>query len=256
MSRILASTNVNTLILNEVTNKYYLYSQSSKYIISITDNDCQSKQISNTEIFQNTEYIGNIFEGEFNPLEFYSLGSSQSKIYLRCTQLSNEIIMYGKIDNDVGFYFLEKDLMLNLGINCDVEDSFYCKKIDNSVYICVYLCNNKINVHFFAYATPEANANGNCEIKNISAHDGDEVVQVYAHAKSTRIQRPEIQLCAFERLPVRAGEIKNFSAFIPFSEFEIYDVSREKFCLETGDFDILIGTSSADIAATLPFVVE
>jgi len=160
-------TDVNTLILNEETNKYYLYTKSSQYIISITDNDCQSKQISNTEIFQNTEYIGNIFEGVFNPLEFYSLGSSQSKIYLRCTQLSNEIIIYGKIDNDVGFYFLEKDLMLNLGINCDVEDSFYCNKIDNSVYICVYLCNNKINVHFFAYATPEANANGNCEIKNI-----------------------------------------------------------------------------------------
>ena len=160
-------TNVNTLILNDVTNKYYLYSQSSQYIISITDNNCQSKAISDTEIFQDTGYICNIFEGEFNPLDFYSLGADQSKIYLRCAQSTNEIIIYGKINNDAGFYFLEQAFMLNLGISCEIEDYFFCKKLDHSVYICVYLCNNKINVHFFAYVTPEANANGNCEIKNI-----------------------------------------------------------------------------------------
>ncbi|MBE6875913.1 MAG: beta-glucosidase [Ruminococcus sp.] len=87
----------------------------------------------------------------------------------------------------------------------------------------------------------------NCQIKNTSDTDGDEVVQVYAHAKSTRIQRPEVQLCAFARMHIKAGETAEFSEIIPFEEFEIYDVSRERFCLEDGDFDILVGASCTDI---------
>ncbi len=87
----------------------------------------------------------------------------------------------------------------------------------------------------------------NCEIRNISETDGDEVVQVYAHAKSARIQRPEMQLCAFARMHIKSGETAEFSEIIPFEELEIYDVSREKFCLEDGNFDILVGASCADI---------
>ena len=86
-----------------------------------------------------------------------------------------------------------------------------------------------------------------CEIRNASEFDGDEVVQVYAHAKSTRIQRPEVQLCAFARMHIKARETAEFSEIIPFEELEIYDVSREKFCLEEGDFDILVGASCVDI---------
>ncbi|MBR4318814.1 MAG: glycoside hydrolase family 3 C-terminal domain-containing protein [Oscillospiraceae bacterium] len=86
-----------------------------------------------------------------------------------------------------------------------------------------------------------------CQVQNCSERDGDEVVQIYFHAKSTRIQRPDIQLCAFERIFIKAGETASFSQIIPFAEFEIYDVSREIFCLEEGDFDIFVGASSKDI---------
>ena len=86
-----------------------------------------------------------------------------------------------------------------------------------------------------------------CDIQNISAIDGDEVVQVYAYAESNRIQRPLKQLCAFARMHIKAGEIKKFDRLIPFSELEIYDVSREKFCLEDGDYTLLIGASSEEI---------
>ena len=86
-----------------------------------------------------------------------------------------------------------------------------------------------------------------CNIKNISALDGDEVVQVYARAESGRIQRPQIQLCAFERMHLKAGETRKFEALIPFEEFEIYDVSREIFSLEDGDFTLFIGASCKDL---------
>ena len=86
-----------------------------------------------------------------------------------------------------------------------------------------------------------------CQIQNISELDGEEVPQIYFHAESDRIQRPQIQLCAFERIFIKAGETVSFKQIIPLEEFEIYDVSREKFCLEDGDYTISVGASSKDI---------
>ena len=160
-------TEINTLILNEETNKYYIYTQSSQYLISISDSNCQSKDISQMQFPETNKYYGSIFEGEFNPSYFYVSSSGQSKTNLRCQQLNNEIIIYSKTENDIGFYYVENKKTVNLDINCDIDDYFSCSKIDNSVYFCIYLCHRQINVNFFAYVTPLANSQGNCEIKNI-----------------------------------------------------------------------------------------
>lgn len=88
------------------------------------------------------------------------------------------------------------------------------------------------------------------KITNTSGRDGDEVVQVYAHALSERIPRPLKQLCAFARLHIAAGETALFDETVPFRELEIYDVSRERFCLEEGDFELMVGASSGDIRLT------
>lgn len=85
------------------------------------------------------------------------------------------------------------------------------------------------------------------EITNTSDRNGDEVVQVYAHALSERIPRPLKQLCAFARLHIGAGETVVFDETVPFRELEIYDVSGERFCLEEGEFELMLGASSGDI---------
>ena len=82
-------------------------------------------------------FIGSIYEGEFIPENFYQLSGSQSKKNLRCKQLNNEIILYGKIEEDAGFYFMKKNLMVNLGIYCSIKDIFYCNKIDNGIEKCI-----------------------------------------------------------------------------------------------------------------------
>jgi hypothetical protein len=65
-------------------------------------NNCQSKEISNLDLGEDIKYIGSIFEGEFDPEEFYYLTSgNQQKTNLRCAQLSNEIIIYGKKDKRI-----------------------------------------------------------------------------------------------------------------------------------------------------------
>lgn len=85
------------------------------------------------------------------------------------------------------------------------------------------------------------------QVTNTSDRDGDEVVQLYAHAKSDRIPRPVKQLIAFERVRIQAGKTMEVTLFAPERELMIWDVSREKFVLEAGDYDLLLGASSEDI---------
>ena len=88
-------------------------------------------------------------------------------------------------------------------------------------------------------------------ITNPSDRDGDEVVQFYAHALSERIARPLKQLIAFERVHVPAGETVEVTAFAPYRELYIWDVSREKFALESGEYELMAAASSEDIRKTL-----
>ncbi len=94
------------------------------------------------------------------------------------------------------------------------------------------------------------------DIANVSDRDGDEVVQVYYHAVSKRIIRPDLQLCAFQRMHIKAGETVKFETVIPFAEFQFYDVSREKFCLETGEYEISVGASSFDLHCVRTVTIE
>lgn len=94
------------------------------------------------------------------------------------------------------------------------------------------------------------------DIANVSDRDGDEVVQVYYHAVSKRIIRPVLQLCAFKRMHIKARETVKFETVIPFAEFQFYDVSREKFCVESGEYEIAIGASSADLHCVRTIAIE
>lgn len=87
-------------------------------------------------------------------------------------------------------------------------------------------------------------------VKNTSETDGDEVVQIYYRAESKRIKRPLRKLCGFKRVRIAAGESKRVTIEIDKSELEFWDVSREKFCLESGAYTFMAGASSADIRLT------
>lgn len=107
----------------------------------------------------------------------------------------------------------------------------------------------------FAYSNAEFAQNNaeilvSCDVQNTSSVDGDEVVQVYFRAQSQRIARPLRQLCGFKRIHVKAGETVRCEIAVSLRELEIYDVSREKFCLESGDYTFMIGASSLDIRMT------
>ncbi len=84
-------------------------------------------------------------------------------------------------------------------------------------------------------------------VKNTGTRDGEEVVQLYASYPDSKVERPAKQLRAFSRVPISAGEVKEVVFDIPKEDFAYWDEAQNKFVIESGKVQLLIGASSADI---------
>ncbi|MEJ8302457.1 glycoside hydrolase family 3 C-terminal domain-containing protein [Saccharibacillus sacchari] len=85
------------------------------------------------------------------------------------------------------------------------------------------------------------------ELANTGNVDSEEVAQLYVRAEASSVKRPLKQLKGFERIRVPAGQSVTVSFELPVRELAFWDVSRDRFCVESGVYTLLIGSSSADI---------
>lgn len=88
------------------------------------------------------------------------------------------------------------------------------------------------------------------DVTNTGKIAGDEVVQLYVRAQKSRVPRPKKELKGFTRIHLKPGETKNVSFTLSGEQLAFWDVTREKFCVESGTYEIMIGASSADIRLT------
>ncbi|MEK5060002.1 beta-glucosidase [Paenibacillus sp. FSL H7-0326] len=93
-------------------------------------------------------------------------------------------------------------------------------------------------------------------ITNTGDNAGEEVVQLYGHAENSRVKRPLKQLHAFQRVLLQPGESADVSFKLPLSEIAIWDVTRERFCIESGSYTFMVGASSADLRVNAELKVE
>lgn len=84
-------------------------------------------------------------------------------------------------------------------------------------------------------------------VTNTSRRDGDEVVQLYTHQRTSRDPQPHQTLRAFDRVWLRAGETKTVSLRVPVSDLAHWDVTRGRWVVETSTYDLIVGASSSDI---------
>lgn len=83
-------------------------------------------------------------------------------------------------------------------------------------------------------------------VKNTGNRDGSEVVQLYIHDCAASVVQPPLQLRAFEKVNLKAGESKDVTFVLGFDELSI--IGRDmKRVLEAGEFEIMVGASSLDI---------
>ncbi len=87
------------------------------------------------------------------------------------------------------------------------------------------------------------------QVENVGRRAGDEVVQLYVHARKASVKRPIKELRGFERVRLQPGEQRTVTFTLNGNQLAFYDVQRHDFTVEPGAFDVLVGSSSADIRA-------
>ena len=94
------------------------------------------------------------------------------------------------------------------------------------------------------------------KIKNTGSVGGAEIAQLYVADKESTIFRPEKELKAFTKVFLNAGEEKEVTLTLSKRAFAFYNVNISDWCVETGEFDILVGSSSKDIKLSATVSVE
>lgn len=84
------------------------------------------------------------------------------------------------------------------------------------------------------------------DITNTGSYAGEEVVQLYLRDRVGSVVRPVKELKDFKKLSLQPGEKKTIRFVIGREKLSFYN-AKLKWDAEPGDFDLMIGSSSADI---------
>jgi beta-glucosidase len=84
-------------------------------------------------------------------------------------------------------------------------------------------------------------------VKNVSNVDGKEISQLYIRDPFSSVVRPEKELKGFVKTALKAGESKCVSLSLNARSFAFYSTALDKWYVENGEFEILVGASSRDI---------
>ncbi len=92
-------------------------------------------------------------------------------------------------------------------------------------------------------------------ITNTGTRDGEEVVQLYIKDVLASVARPVMELKAFQRIMVKAGETKKVTFTITPEMLRMLNTNLE-WIVEPGAFELLIGSSSRDIRLKETLIVK
>ncbi|HXM51304.1 MAG TPA: glycoside hydrolase family 3 C-terminal domain-containing protein [Pyrinomonadaceae bacterium] len=85
------------------------------------------------------------------------------------------------------------------------------------------------------------------EVKNTGIREGAEVAQVYVGGTHASVPRPAKELKGFSKVSLRPGETKRVTVALDTRALSYYDVNAKQWRAEAGDYDVLVGHSSAQI---------
>jgi beta-glucosidase len=85
------------------------------------------------------------------------------------------------------------------------------------------------------------------DVTNNGKRDGTEVAEVYVGDSHAKVPRPAKELKGFAKVGLRRGETRHVSVTLDQRALSYYDVKAKEWRTDPGDFDILVGRSSAQI---------
>ena len=90
------------------------------------------------------------------------------------------------------------------------------------------------------------------QLSNVGKVAGEEVVQLYLKDKFGSVVRPVLELRDFQKVKLNAGESKTIEFTIDKEKLSFYN-NKLEWTAEPGDFEVMIGASSADIKLKADF---
>jgi beta-glucosidase len=87
-------------------------------------------------------------------------------------------------------------------------------------------------------------------VRNTGERAGQTVIQLYVSDVEACLNRPSKELKAFAKVTLQPNESRDVSFTLDMRALAYYDDTRQTWVAEAGDFDLLIGTSSADLPRT------
>jgi len=94
---------------------------------------------------------------------------------------------------------------------------------------------------------PHGQISVSLEVKNTGSRAGQEVVELYVHDLSPKIDKPVRELKGFAKVSLEPGEKKTVSLPVSARDFAYFDVPGKQWKADAGDYEIQVGASSRDI---------
>ena len=94
------------------------------------------------------------------------------------------------------------------------------------------------------------------EVRNSGKCKGKEVVQLYVSDLESSLPRPVKELKEFAKVELEPGESRTVNFTIDRDALSYYDDVLGCWVAESGDFEVLVGSSSADIRQRATFTLK
>ena len=85
------------------------------------------------------------------------------------------------------------------------------------------------------------------ELTNVGKAKGAEVVELYINDVDSTVKRPNIELKGFEKIHLEPNETKTVKINLNKKDFAFYNEEKKSWTVESGRFNILVGSSSDNI---------
>ena len=95
-----------------------------------------------------------------------------------------------------------------------------------------------------------------CDVTNTGDRRGDEVVQLYVTENAPTVLRPKKELKGFRKVTLAPGKNTVVEFELARQALAFWDTQSRGWKVNPGEYTLSLGTSSADIAATLPVSVK
>ncbi len=94
-------------------------------------------------------------------------------------------------------------------------------------------------------------------VKNVGEAAGREVVQVYVSAPTVKLDKPALELKAFDKTDVLTpGQVEKLSVELTASNLASFDSERSAWIVEPGTYQVKVAASSDDIREVISFEVK